>query len=688
MLLATLEATADGILVVDRSGKIARYNKRFATMWRLPDTVLEGGDDDRAIAIALRQLKNPDAFLSKVRELYADPHAESFDVLYLIDGRVFERYSIPQFVEGTPVGRVWSFRDVTARHAAEEALKQSRATLAEAQQIAHLGSWSMDFTNNEVRWSEEIYRIYGLTEGVDKPVPFAQFDHPDDAAAVRRATEDSKRLRKPFNIDHRIVRRDSTIRWVQERGDFFFDRKGQPIRSVGTMIDITERKEAEQQLARHAHYDSLTELPNRTLLADRTNQAIAYSDRHKRPTAVLFLDLDRFKNVNDTLGHSIGDALLKAVAGRLKRSVRAVDCVARLSGDEFIIVLTDLPNSQAAMKIAQKIVNETSRSYVVSGHELFTTASIGISMYPADGHDVETLLRNADTAMYQAKERGGNNFQFFAPEMHAVAVRRLSLENELRNALRREEFLLHYQPIASLRTGEIVGAEALLRWRHPALGLRLPDEFTSIAEDAGLIVPIGAWAVRAACEQMKNWQRQGIAPRRITVNISPRQFAEPHFIKMIAGVLRATRVDPTCLEIELTETGIMADVKRSVRIMHQLASMGVRTSIDDFGTGTSSLAYLKSLPVASLKIDRQFIRQIESDSFDASIVSAMMTVAHNRRLQVVAVGVETHAQREALRRMGCDEMQGHLLTAPLPASELQRLLEEKPEKPAAQIDAV
>ena len=685
MLLATLEATADGILVVDRTGKIARYNKRFASMWRIPENILEAGDDERAISHVMRQLKNPDAFISKVRELYADPHAESFDMLHFIDGRIFERYSIPQFIDGEPSGRVWSFRDVTDRAAAEEALRQSRATLAEAQQIAHLGSWSMDLVTGDVHWSEEIYRIYGMTEGTDKPVPFAQFDHPDDAAAVRRATEESKRLREPFNIDHRIVRRDGTVRWVQERGDFFFDRNGKPLRSVGTMIDITERKETEQQLARHAHYDSLTELPNRTLLADRANQAIAYSDRHKRPTAVLFLDLDRFKNVNDTLGHSIGDALLKAVAGRLKRSVRAVDCVARLGGDEFIIVLTDLPNSQAAMKIAQKIVNETGRSYVVSGHELFTTASIGISMYPADGHDVETLLRNADTAMYQAKDRGGNNFQFFAPEMHAVAVKRLSLENELRNALRRDEFLLHYQPIASLRTGQIVGAEALLRWRHPTLGLRLPDDFTAIAEDAGLIVPIGAWAVRAACEQMKNWQRQGVAPARITVNISPRQFAEPHFIKMIAGVLRATRLEPSSLEIELTETGIMADVKRSVRIMRQLASMGVRTAIDDFGTGYSSLAYLKQLPVSSLKIDRQFIRTIESDSFDSTIVGAMITVAHNRRLQVVAVGVETLIQRDALRRLTCDEIQGHLLSAPLPASELQRLLEQRP---AAQTDAV
>jgi PAS domain S-box-containing protein len=305
LLLATLEATADGILVVDRAGKIVRFNKRFASMWRLPEAVLESRDDERAITHVVRQLKNPEAFLSKVRELYADPHAESFDLLHFLDGRMFERYSIPQLVEGKPVGRVWSFRDVTGRAQAEEALRQSRATLAEAQQLAHLGSWSMDLVTGEVFWSEEIYRIFGLRPDVDKPIPFEQFDHPDDVAIVLRATQESKKLREPFNVDHRIMKRDGSVRLVQERGEFFFDLSGRPLRSVGTMLDITERKEAEQQLARHAHYDSLTELPNRTLLADRLNQAIAYSDRHKRPTAVLFLDLDRFKNVNDTLGHSM-----------------------------------------------------------------------------------------------------------------------------------------------------------------------------------------------------------------------------------------------------------------------------------------------------------------------------------------------------------------------------------------------
>jgi diguanylate cyclase (GGDEF)-like protein/PAS domain S-box-containing protein len=678
MLLATLEATADGILVVDRLGKIVRFNKRFASMWRIPHSVLASRDDDRALSFAVRQLKNPDAFLDKVRELYADPVSESFDVLEFKDGRVFERYSIPQLVDGEPLGRVWSFRDITDRKAAEEALRQSRATLAEAQHLAHLGSWSLEIASGgQSFWSDEIYSIFGLRQGVDQPTLFSKFDHPDDKSIVERTMDEAKRMRKPFTIDHRIIRPDGTIRWVQEAGEFHFDAQGNPLRSVGTIIDITDRKEAEEKLAHHAHYDALTDLPNRMLLVERLNHALAFSDRHKRPTAVLFIDLDRFKNVNDTLGHSTGDALLRAVAGRLKRSVRAVDCVARYAGDEFVLVLTDLPNVQAASKIAQKIVKETGRSYVVDGRELFTTASIGISLYPVDGHDVETLVRNADTAMYKAKEHGGNNFQFFAPEMHAAAVKRLSLENELRVAQRRDEFVLHYQPIISLRSGRVVAAEALLRWHHPTLGLRLPDEFAGIAEDAGLMLPIGAWTLRSACEQMKQWQRQGIAPERVSVNLSPRQLADPQLIKIISSALRATHVDPASLEMELTGTAIMADVERSIRVIRQMAAIGVRIAVDDFGMGHSPVGQLKRLPLSTIKIDRHFIRNVETDSFDSSIVGAMINIGHNLRLRVVAEGVESRGQYEAVRRQGCDEIQGHFFSAPLPVAEFNHLLEDK-----------
>ena len=678
LLLATLEATADGILVVDRMGKIVRFNKRFASMWRIPDAVLAGRDDDRALAHAVRQLKNPDAFLDKVRELYADPVSESFDVLEFKDGRVFERYSIPQLVDGKPVGRVWSFRDISDRKAAEEALRESRATLAEAQHLAHLGTWSHEFAGGgKSFWSDEIYSIFGLTPGVDQPALFSTYDHPEDAATVERTMAEAKRSHKPFSFDHRIVRPDGAIRWVHEAGEFLYNAEGELLRSVGTLIDITDRKEAEEKLAHLAHYDGLTELPNRILMAERLNHAMAFSERHKRPTAVLFVDLDRFKNVNDTLGHLTGDALLRAVAGRLSRSVRAVDCVARYAGDEFVIVLTDLPSAQAATKIAQKVVNETSMSYVVDGRELFTTASIGISMYPTDGHDVDTLVRNADTAMYKAKERGGNSFQFFAPEMHEAAVKRVSLENELRAAQRRNEFVLHYQPIVSARSSQLVAAEALLRWRHPTLGLRLPDEFSAVAEEAGLLVPIGTWALRSACQQMKQWQRQGVAPQRVSVNLSARQLADPHIIRTISGTLRASQLEPSALEVELTGTAIMSDVERSVRVIKQFAAMGIRVAIDDFGVGQNPIGQLKRLRISAIKIDRQFIRSVETDEFDGSYVSAITNLAHNMRLHVVAEGVESRGQYEAVKRLGCDDIQGYFFSAPLPAAEFKHLLEAK-----------
>ena len=678
LLLATLEATADGILVVDRMGKIVRFNKRFASMWRIPDAILAARDDDRALTYAVRQLKQPDAFLDKVRELYADPVSESFDVLEFRDGRVFERYSIPQLVDGEPVGRVWSFRDITDRKAAEEALRQSRATLAEAQHLAHLGSWSHEFAGGgKSFWSDEIYSIFGLTPGVDQPTLFSNYDHPDDKKMVERAMEEAKRLRQPFTIDHRIIRKDGAVRWVQEAGEFFFDVNGEPLRSVGTLFDITDRKEAEEKLAYLAHYDGLTELPNRMLLTDRLTHALAFSERYKRPTAVLFVDLDRFKNVNDTLGHSTGDALLRAVAGRLKRSVRAVDCVARYAGDEFVIVLTDLPSAQAASRIAQKVVKETSRSYVVDGRELFTTASIGIAMYPADGNNAETLVTNADTAMYKAKERGGNGYQFFASEMHAAAVKRQSLEDELRNALRRTEFVMHFQPIVSLRNGQVIAAEALLRWHHPSLGLRLPNEFSGIAEDAGLMVQIGEWALRSSCEQMKQWQRQRVAPERISVNLSVRELADPRVVKTVGGVLRATNLEPSALQIELTGTAIMTDVARSVRVVRQFAAMGISVAIDDFGVGQNPIGQLKRLPISTIKIDRQFIRNVETDPFDSSYVAAIINVAHHARLGVVAEGVESRGQYEAIRRMGCDNVQGQFFSAPLPAAEFKHLLEDK-----------
>ena len=672
LLLSTLEATADGILVVDTTGKIVRYNGRFVRMWRIPDHVLASRDDEKALAHVLSQLREPEAFLAKVRELYANPEADSFDVLHFTDGRVFERYSIPQRVNDKAIGRVWSFRDVSDRVDAVRALRRSETLLAEAQELSHLGSWERDVATGDVVWSAEVYRMFGLVDGTDKPTPFEEFDHPDDAELVQRKIQEARSACGSYDIDHRIVRRDGTIRWVQERGDFQPDHSGKAHRLLGTVQDITDRKEAEQRLAHLAHYDSLTGLPNRTLLADRLLQALAYADRHELLSAVLFLDLDRFKNINDTMGHSVGDALLKAVGQRLRATVRDTDCVARSGGDEFVVVLTDVQNVRAVAKIAQTLVRRLADAYVIGGREMFATASIGVSLYPDDGRDVETLVRNADIAMYQAKERGGNGFHFYTASMHAEAVKRLLLENDLRATLSNGGFVMHYQPVVSMLDRSIVGAEALLRWPHPTAGLLPPSDFIPFAEETGLIVPVGMWALRAACKQLQAWQTAGCAPARMTVNVSPRQISEPDFVELVSGALDEARVHPRAIELELTETAVMADVERSVRVLAWLKAAGIRTSIDDFGTGYSSLGALKRFPIDTLKIDRTFVREIRRDSFDEAIASAIIGIARNRRLRVVAEGVETSEQFELLRRLGCDAAQGYIISPPLTAEQFER----------------
>jgi len=674
LLLSTLEATADGILVVDTAGKIVRHNERFNRMWRIPEDVLASRDDERALGHVLGQLRDPDAFLAKVRELYANPEADSFDVLHFTDGRVFERYSIPQRVGGNAVGRVWSFRDVSDRVEAVRALRRNEAMLAEAQELSHIGSWERDVATGEVMWSAEVYRMFGLTAGTDNPTPFEEFDHPDDAELVQRTIDEARGACGSYDIDHRIVRRNGAVRWVHERGAFQPDESGRAHRLLGTVQDITDRKEAERRLAHLAHYDSLTGLPNRALLADRLVQAIAYADRHELLSAVFFLDLDRFKNINDTMGHSTGDALLIAVGERLRATVRDTDCVARSGGDEFVVVLTDMADVRSVAKIAQTIVRRLADSYVIDGREMFATASIGVSLYPDDGRDVETLVRNADIAMYQAKERGGNGFHFYTPSMHAEAVKRLLLENDLRVALNKGAFVLHYQPVVSMNDRSIVGAEALLRWPHPSAGLLPPSDFIPFAEETGLIVPIGMWALRAACKQLKGWQSAGCAPSRMTINVSPRQITEPDFVEFVASALDEAHVHPRSIELELTETAVMADVERSVRVLAWLKAAGIRTSIDDFGTGYSSLGALKRFPIDTLKIDRSFVREIRRDSFDEAIASAIIGVARNRRLRVVAEGVETDEQFELLQRLGCDDAQGYLISPPLSADEFERFV--------------
>lgn len=436
------------------------------------------------------------------------------------------------------------------------------------------------------------------------------------------------------------------------------------------------RRKYAQQLEYHAGHDILTGLPNRALLHDRLNQAIAYASRHCYPVWVLFMDLDRFKFVNDSLGHNAGDLVLKSISARLQAIMREADTVARLGGDEFVLVLPERIDERLATVVVQRIMEAVAQPLVVDGHEFVLGCSIGVAVYPADGDDPDTLIKNADIAMYRAKETGRNNFQFYTAEMNERLVERLRIEADMRNAIDREEFVLHYQPQIDLRSGQAVGMEALLRWHHPTLGMLGPQRFIGLAEETGMIVPIGEWVVRTACTQAARWQQAGLGALRVAVNLSARQFAQHDLVQFIASTLETTGLQPHRLELELTESLVMTDVDHAILILSELKTLGVQLSLDDFGTGHSSLSYLKRLPIDALKIDQSFVRDIAHVPDDAAIVVSIISLAHNLRRHVIAEGVETREQIDYLRRHGCHEMQGFYFSKPVPADVFEKLLRQ------------
>lgn len=446
--------------------------------------------------------------------------------------------------------------------------------------------------------------------------------------------------------------------------------KGQVSNYVGIFTDITSRIEVENKLRQLAHYDTLTGLPNRTLFMDRLAWVLDLSIRNRQRSALLFLDLDRFKIINDTLGHQAGDELLIEIAGRLKKSVRNVDVVARLAGDEFTIILMDVKDANNVVDVAEKILESLSHPINLQRREIYVTISVGITLMPTDGNTVEKLLKNADTAMYHAKSLGKNQFQFYSGYMNRIVQEELEIETNLRKALEKGEFLLYYQPQIELGTESVMGVEVLIRWKHPALGFIPPDRFIPFAEKTHLIAPIGNWVVREACEQFMKWRRQGIVLRQISVNYSGRQLKQPGQVEAIAAVLAETGMDPGCLEIELTESVLMEDVEDTIRKLGQLKHMGLSISVDDFGTGYSSLSYLKRFPIDTLKIDKSFIDDIATNPDDDAIASTIIAMAHSLRLSVVAEGVETHEQVSILQSKKCDAVQGYWFCPPVPAEEV------------------
>ncbi|AJY75726.1 bifunctional diguanylate cyclase/phosphodiesterase [Paenibacillus beijingensis] len=457
----------------------------------------------------------------------------------------------------------------------------------------------------------------------------------------------------------------SVAAWEEEGNTYF----------SSIIRDITERKKAEQQINQMVYLDPLTGLPNRHLLNDRLTQALDQASENKMNIGIMFIDLDRFKYINDTLGHTVGDRLLIEVAKRVQACISKADTLARQGGDEFIVLLPNT-NSDEVTKKAKKILGQFSHSIVLDETEMFVTPSIGISLYPSDGRDIETLIKNADTAMYRVKENGKNNFQFYTPDMNDAVTRKMQLEIGLRKGLERGEFNVCYQPQVDVTTGKVIGMEALIRWQHPELGNVSPADFIPIAEETGLIIPIGEWVLREACRQNKRWQDAGYTPLRMAVNISSRQFQQSNLVEVVRKALKESDLDPQYLELELTES-IIQDSKYAISTMHQLKAMGIHLSIDDFGTGYSSLSYLKLFPIDSLKIDQSFTRNIHTNLKDAALVQTIISMAHNLDLKVIAEGVETKDQLDFLQLRKCNEAQGFFFSRPVSAEQLSDILQKQ-----------
>jgi len=560
-------------------------------------------------------------------------------------------------------------------------LEQSRATLAKAQRIARLGTWEWNLRTDRVSACAICRGIFGLPPA-SEALPMERFFQRVEAADLARLRDALTRLTcraLPINLEFRVSHAEGQNYHVHLEAEAECDSSGNVTLIVGTVQDITQRKLAEEQIKALANYDNLTGLPNRRLFTERFNLAIDTAHVRSERLATLFVDLDRFKQINDTQGHGAGDAVLCEVAERLNRCVRGGgdegDVVARLGGDEFVVLLTQVGETQQAYKVAERILNALRKPFVINGHENFISASVGLARFPEDGLDSDTLLRNADAAMYSVKAQGRNDVRGYRPELNLADRQRWELERELHKALERQELELHYQPQVDARTGLIPGVEALMRWNHAGRSIP-PSEFIPIAEENGLIVSFGEWALNTAATQAAAWLEQGIGPVRVSVNIPGAHFQKPDFVGMVRNVLRQTGLPGHLLEIEITETMLVQDISSTLATLKGLQELNVRLSIDDFGTGYSSLSYLQRFDIDQLKIDRSFVANMHPDSDNETITAAIIAMADALKLEVIAEGVETREQVQLLQRRGCHLMQGYYFSRPLPVAKITLLLSE------------
>jgi diguanylate cyclase (GGDEF)-like protein/PAS domain S-box-containing protein len=569
-------------------------------------------------------------------------------------------------------------RNITERKRAEQALRESEERFRKVFEHAPIGMALATQDFNLCMVNESLCRMLAYSEEELLGLAFPEFTYPDD---VDKDIEQAQLLLEgrlnSYKIEKRYVKKGGEVIWGDLTVTVLRDPEGRILYVLGMVEDITARKRAEETVRHLAFHDVLTGLPNRALLKDRLSVALARARREKSRVAVMFLDLDRFKLINDTLGHSAGDELLKNVGQQLQGLVREGDTVARVGGDEFTLVLPGMESTEDVLRAAQRLRRTVSEPRLVAGRELRVTASIGVAVYPADGKDAEALLRNADTAMYRAKEHGRDSFELYTRAMNLEGFRRLALENSIRHGLEREEFVVYYQPQVDIKSLRIVGLEALVRWQHPERGLITPGDFIGVAEETGQIVALGEKVLRMACGQAKAWECSGLPPLRLAVNLSARQFQQRDLVDTIKRVLRDSGLSAGRLQLEITEGVAMQDAEHTVATLNQLREMGIGIAIDDFGTGYSSLGYLKAFPINAVKIDRSFIRDLTTDASDAAIARAIIAMAHSLNLAVIAEGVETPEQLAFLKEAGCDEFQGYIFSQPLPAGSFSQVFEEK-----------
>jgi diguanylate cyclase (GGDEF)-like protein/PAS domain S-box-containing protein len=711
LLLATLEATADGILVVDRLGKIVRFNDRFRRMWRIPEEILASRDDDRAIEYVLSQLKEPQAFISKVQELYANPDDESFDVIEFTDGRIFERLSVPQRVDDRAVGRVWSFRDVTELAVEERRAKRrlerldalwrliskseprredlarqvleegSRALGFDIALIGHREAGSVVLDYASVQTNQRTSTMRGEHELLvdlilDATASIMTANADNDPLLARKLAHRARNVRALIGTPVRVGDRKYAVVFASHTAlaSALDDEDRAYVELLGDYIGrILMMREQDRQISYLAYHDALTGIANRMQFQVRLGETISAAKRRNRRFGLIYVDLDRFKEVNDTLGHAGGDATLVEAAQRVARAVREEDLVARLGGDEFAVLITEISGPDDVRELAQRICSVLSMPFRTGHHDFYLSASAGIALFPEDGESAEVLFTNADAAMYRAKEEGRDRFTFYSNDIAQSLHHRQRVREGLRHALAHSELVLFYQPVLDIRSGDVLGCEALMRWQHPERGLLAPNDFIPLVEETNLMVRMGNWSIHQALRQSRRWSDLGHR-LRLAINLSARQFQDPQFVPTLRAALAESGAEARSIELEITESVALRDPNSAQTTIDECQRLGFRVVLDDFGTYYSSLSYLKKLGADAIKIDRSFVEGLPADDGDAAIARAIIALGRSLGREVIAEGVETLEQARWLVREGCTTAQGFFFASPMTAEEFERWL--------------